>query len=58
MQCTSKEMTRRGFVASTASRGTKGYGEVDFHSDSWHGVDGGIRRPFQGFTYNIPDVIA
>ena len=29
-------------------------GEVRFWSESWHKCDGGERKPFQGFTYNVP----
>jgi hypothetical protein len=30
--------------------------ELRWHSESWHslGNDGGPRKPFQGFTYNVP----
>lgn len=27
-----------------------------FDSDSWHAHDGGPRKSFQGFTYNVPKV--
>lgn len=26
-----------------------------FDSESWTPFDGGSRKPFQGFTYNVPD---
>ena len=32
--------------------------ELRWYSESWHslGNDGGLRKPFQGFTYNVPKV--
>jgi hypothetical protein len=29
--------------------------EVQFYSESWVERDGGERKPFQGFTYEVPD---
>lgn len=34
--------------------GDEGAGELRFWSESWHEVYGGIRAPFQGFTYKVP----
>jgi hypothetical protein len=28
--------------------------ELRFHSESWTSIDGGPRKPFQGFTYKVP----
>ena len=30
--------------------------ELRWHSESWQEFDGGPRKPFQGFTYNVPKV--
>ena len=32
------------------------YCEIRFYSDTWFDYDGGERKPFQGFTYKVPEL--